>query len=260
MAVDPEPHPPSRSPSGILPSNVGSTDESAPPRAKRAGFPAVLVLLLLLLGVVVGAAAVLLLTSNTANRSAPAQPPAAAPTPVATTRPAGQTLAPTVGVTARKPAAPTGPLAPVNGIPCDALESTNVHIHIHLAVFIDGQEAEIPFGIGIGQPWQVSNGADGPFVEDGACFYWMHTHTNDGVIHIESPGRRNFTLGDFFAIWRQPLSGQQVGPGKGDVIVYVNGQRETTNPADIRLVQHQRIQLDVGADVPPYSFDFRPGD
>ena len=254
MAVDPEPHPP-RSPSGILPSNVGSTEESAPPREKRSGFPAAI--LLLLLGVVVGAAVVLLLT---ANRSAPAQPPVAAPTPVATSRPAGQVLAPTVGVTGRKPTAPTGPLAPVNGISCDALESTIFHIHIHLAVFIDGQEAQIPFGIGIGQPWQVSNGPDGPFVEDGACFYWMHTHTEDGVIHIEAPIRRNFTLGDFFAIWQEPLSSQQVGPGKGDVIVYINGQRETTNPADIRLVQHQRIQLDVGADVPPYSFDFRPGD
>jgi hypothetical protein len=254
MAVDPQPHQPQRSSSGILPSNVGPTQESAPP-PKRAGFP--VALLLLPLGIVVGAAAVLLLTSN---RPVPPQPQAAGATPAATSRPGGQSLVPTVAVTARKPAAATGPLAPVNGISCDALESTIFHIHIHLAVFINGQEVQIPFGIGIGQPWQVSDSSVGPFVEDGSCFYWMHTHTEDGVIHIESPIRRTFTLGDFFAIWQEPLSAQQVGPGTGDVIVYVNGQRDSTNPADIRLTSHQRIQLDVGADVPPYSFDFRPGD
>ena len=252
MAVDPTPRP--SPPSGILPSNVGTTEAPAA-AARRSRWP--LGLLLLPLGIILGAAAVLLLTPN---RTAAPQPPAAAAPPAATSRPAGPLLAPTVGVTGRQPAAPVGALTPINGISCDALESTIFHIHIHLAIFIDGQEAQIPFGIGIGQPWQVSNGSDGPFVEDGSCFYWMHTHTEDGVVHIESPVRRTFTLGDFFAIWQEPLSAQQVGPGKGDVIVYVNGQRENSNPADIRLTSHQRIQLDVGADVPPYSFDFRPGD
>ncbi len=35
----------------------------------------------------------------------------------------------------------------------------------------------------------------------GGCFYWLHTHTEDGIIHIESPVQRTFTLGHFFAIW-----------------------------------------------------------
>jgi hypothetical protein len=152
------------------------------------------------------------------------------------------------------------PLPPINDISCDALESTIFHIHVHLAIFVNGNEELIPFGVGIGQPWQVQDSEEGPFVTDGSCFYWIHTHTQDGVIHIESPVRRIFNLGDFFAIWQQPLSATQVGPIQGQVIVYVNGMRDETNPSDIRLLPHQRIQLDVGQDVPPYDFDFPPGD
>ena len=81
----------------------------------------------------------------------------------------------------------------------------------HLALFIDGQELEVPYGIGIGQPWEVSGSNQGPFVTNGACFYWIHTHTEDGGLHIEAPVRRTFTLGDFFGIWQQPLSPTQMG-------------------------------------------------
>jgi hypothetical protein len=115
-------------------------------------------------------------------------------------------------------------------------------------------------GIGIGQPWQVTNSAEGPFVADGGCFYWIHTHTEDGIVHIESPIRRRFTLGDFFAIWQLPLSANQVGPAQGPVTLYVNGEKSSANPSDVPLLPHERVQLDVGDDVPPYQFDFPPGD
>lgn len=152
------------------------------------------------------------------------------------------------------------PLPDVNGVSCDALESTIFHIHVHVAIFVNGQEQQVPLGVGIGQPWQVEDSAEGPFVTDGSCFYWIHTHTEDGVVHIESPVRRRFTLGDFFAIWQVPLSATQVGPAQGPVIAYVNGSRDDTTPSDIPLLSHERIQLDIGGDVPPYVFDFPPGD
>jgi hypothetical protein len=135
-----------------------------------------------------------------------------------------------------------------------------VHTHVHLAIFVSGGEEQIPLGIGIGQPWQVSDNNKGPFVERGSCFYWIHTHSEDGIVHIESPVRRRFTLGDFFALWQVPLSATQVGPAQGPVISYVNGQRSTTDPPAIPLLPHERIQLDIGGDVPPYQFDFPDGD
>ena len=232
-------------PLGILPSNVEtlSTPETERPRAKApVGW-----LLVAILTFVVGVAVTLIITTP---RNAPA-PQAAAPAPQgAATTPAQRASNNPVGA----------PFPAINGISCDALESTIVHIHVHLAVFFDDEEQQIPFGIGIGQPWSVSDSDEGPFVDDGACFYWIHTHTEDGIIHIEAPVRRPFTLGDFFAVWQQPLSATQVGPKQGQVITYVNGKRDTTNPPDIRLLAHQRIQLDVGTDVPPYDFDFPPGD
>jgi hypothetical protein len=247
-------------PGGILPSNV-ETVEAAETNQRKPRRNLVVPILCLLVAAALGALVMLLFTSSQATPRPVAQPtsaPAAAsaPTPVAQQPPAQSQ---TQGQTARHPRAVSAPM-PINGISCDALESTIFHIHVHLAVFFNQDEQQIPLGIGIGEPWQVEDSPDGPFVVDGLCFYWIHTHTEDGVVHIESPVRRTFTLGDFFAIWEQPLSATQVGPKQGQVIAYVNGDKVTTNPEDIPLVQHAQIQLDVGADVPPYSFDFPPGD
>ena len=222
----------------ILKANVdGVRAEEAPPhRSSRSVLPLALAGILLFL---LGAGVALFWSTNQLRAQ---QAAAARPTPTVTT---------TAGA---------GPLPDVNGIPCEGLEQTIEHIHLHLAIFINGQEEQIPFGIGIGQPWQVSDSDEGPFVTDGACFYWIHTHTEDGIVHIESPLRRRFTLGDFFAIWQQPLNESQVGPAQGQVIVYVNGQKSSTAPQDITLLPHERIQLDVGTDVPPYPFDFPDGD
>jgi hypothetical protein len=242
-------------PSGILRSNVDTHEVPDAPTRRRA-FPFAVVLVGLLT-FVAGGATVLFLTSG--RTSAPSPGAAAAPTAASAPR-ATATLPPSAASPRKPSAAVSAPLPAINGISCDALESTIFHIHVHLAVFFDGEEQLIPFGVGIGQPWQVSDSDEGPFVDDGSCFYWIHTHTEDGIIHIESPVRRTFTLGDFFAVWQEPLSATQVGPQQGQVITYVNGVRDSTNPPDIRLTSHQRIQLDVGTDVPPYSFDFPPGD
>jgi hypothetical protein len=245
------PAPPEPQRSGILKSNVDAVQHVEVPR-KRPRSIGVAVVLVFALGVIAGAAAILSL-------SAPATPqPRSEPVGLPTQRPVA-TSAP-VPATNSQAAASPGPLAPINGISCDALESTLVHIHVHLAIFVDGEEQLVPFGIGIGRPWSVTDTDQGPFVDDGSCFYWVHTHSANGVVHIESPVRRTFSLGDFFAIWGQPLSTTQVGPAQGQVITYVNGMRSDINPPDIRLTSHQRIQLDVGEDVPPYPFDFPPGD
>ncbi len=93
----------------------------------------------------------------------------------------------------------------------------------------------------------------------GSCFYWLHTHTEDGVIHIESPVQRTFTLADFFAIWGQPLSSSQVASAQGSVIAYVNDMRWSGDPNQIPLQAHLLIQFDVGPDVPPRPFTFPAG-
>jgi hypothetical protein len=158
-------------------------------------------------------------------------------------------------------AAPSYPSNPpdVNGIRCETMEQVAYHIHAHLAVLVNRVERPIPEGIGIAPPRVEATPATGPFVSSGSCFYWLHAHTADGIIHIESPTQRKYTLGDWFAIWGQPLNANQVATATGPVIAYVNGRQFFDDPATIPLVNHVLIQLDVGGDSPPLPFKFPSG-
>lgn len=91
------------------------------------------------------------------------------------------------------PAAPTDGHT-VDGINCLAGEQLAFHIHAHLTVFMDGVSRRIPGGVGIIAP-QATRTPEGPFVSGGSCFYRLHTHAADGIIHIEPPIRRIYTLG-----------------------------------------------------------------
>jgi hypothetical protein len=149
---------------------------------------------------------------------------------------------------------------PVDGISCETSEQVVYHIHAHLAVYTNGKARIIPEGIGIVPPTQVVQTSAGPFVVAGKCFYWLHSHTADGIIHIESPSQRVYTLGNYFDVWNQPLSATQVGPVHGTVTAYVDGQPFTGDPRSIPLDPHTLIQLDVGSASPGLQpFAFPPG-
>ena len=66
------------------------------------------------------------------------------------------------------------------------------------------------------------------------------------MIHIESPTKRIYTLGNFFDEWHQPLSPTQVASVKGKVTAFLNGKPWTKDPRAIPLLPHASIQLDVG--------------
>ena len=134
---------------------------------------------------------------------------------------------------------------PVDQISCQTGEQTLFHIHAHLAIFVNGKARQVPAAIGVpgAQAQEIPNG---PFIATGTCFYWLHTHAADGIIHIESPVQRTYTLGEFFDEWGQPLGPAQVGPATGRVVALYNGQVYRGNPRDIPLTAHAQIQLDVG--------------
>jgi hypothetical protein len=134
---------------------------------------------------------------------------------------------------------------PVDGISCQTTEQTIFHIHAHLTIFVNGSARQVPAAIGIPGA-QAQATAQGPFIASGTCFYWLHTHAADGIIHIESPVQRTYTLGNFFDIWGQPLGTGQVGPAAGHVVAVYNGQVYQGNPRDIPLNAHAQIQLMVG--------------
>jgi hypothetical protein len=143
-----------------------------------------------------------------------------------------------------QPSAAT-PTSPVDGIRCLGSEQLLFHVHAHLTIYVNGAARRVPGGIGIVNP-QVSQTAVGAYAGAGNCFYWLHTHAADGIIHIESPVKRTFTLGDFFDVWGQRLSGRQVGSATGPVTAIYNGRAYEGSPRDIPLAAHAQIQLEVG--------------
>jgi hypothetical protein len=138
----------------------------------------------------------------------------------------------------------------VDGITCGPSEQLVYHIHAHLAVFKNGQAYTLPAGVGIPGSHAV-NTNQGPIASGGSCIYWLHTHTTDGVIHIESPTKAIYTLGDFFDEWHQPLSKSQVGTLSGAVAAFVNGKPWKKDPRAIPLLPHADIQLEIGQPAPP---------
>jgi hypothetical protein len=142
----------------------------------------------------------------------------------------------------------------IDGVQCQTDEQTLTHVHTHLTIFVNGQQRVIPYGIGI-PGFEAEQTPEGPFVVTGSCFYWLHTHATDGIIHIESPSlTEHFTLGQFFAEWGIPLSRTQVGPATGTVTAFFTSPGKKPgiyqgDPADLPLGDHDQIQLDVGTPV-----------
>jgi hypothetical protein len=130
---------------------------------------------------------------------------------------------------------------PVDGIRCEQSEGAVEHIHAQLQLYDKGQAVKIPANIGISQ--------------SAGCLYWMHTHTDDGYIHIESPVKQAFTLGEFFDLWAMELSWKhaatmQAPPGKM-LSIWVNGKKWTgKDPRTLVLADRETIVIQNG---PPFA-------
>ncbi|HEY9086247.1 MAG TPA: hypothetical protein VIN40_09995, partial [Candidatus Tyrphobacter sp.] len=142
--------------------------------------------------------------------------------------------------------------SPVDGITCLAGEQVTLHIHAHLALFVNGKQLQIPAHVGLAP------------VPPQGCLYWIHTHDASGIIHIESPqvdapNGGPFTLGMFFDIWGQPLVRDDVAGRRGPVTAYVNGALWTGDLRAIPLSAHQEVTLEIGKLVSPPNYLFPLG-
>jgi hypothetical protein len=161
------------------------------------------------------------------------------------------------GRTANPPwEAPSDPSAQVAaaGLPMLGEEGNVEHIHAHLDVIVNGRAVAVPAGIGIDQKAQKISP--------------LHTHEANGVIHIESPVKATFSLGQFMTEWdvaltERSLGGLKAGGGK-EFHVYVNGKERAGNPAAIEFRVHDEIVFlygpaDQNVDVPS-SYDWPEGE
>jgi hypothetical protein len=128
-------------------------------------------------------------------------------------------------------------------------EGQVLHIHQHLDIFVNGKHEPVPQGIGI---------YDGQFLTE------LHTHDATGIIHVESPVAKHFSLGQFFGVWGVRLNGDCVGGYCRQVTpwtVYVNGRPYTGDPAELNLSEHQEIAFVIGTPPKkiPSSYKYPPG-
>lgn len=117
-------------------------------------------------------------------------------------------------------------------------EGTVIHTHQHLDIFIQGNKVTIPAEVGINQ----AEGYISP----------IHTHDTTGIIHVESPTKGTFTLGQFFIVWGVRLNDNCIGGYCNNddrkLKVYVNGQIVGNNYQNIVLKPHDEIAIEYGND------------
>ena len=97
---------------------------------------------------------------------------------------------------------------------CSSNMAETFHIHPNLSIVINDKKEEIPASIGI----------------YGTCMTPLHTHDNTGKLHIEAPEKRDFTLGDFFAVWNKPFDRTQILDYKVDTTHLL---QETVNGKEV---------------------------
>jgi hypothetical protein len=128
---------------------------------------------------------------------------------------------------------PVNPAYPaVDGISCNALEQTVYHIHAHLSIYINGSLSQLPQYVGI--------------ASDGSCYYWLHTHDTTGVVHIESPTQKDYSLGNFFDEWSQRFSTLGYPPELDFTSgwqIWINGKPYSGNFRNIPLTAHELITM-----------------
>ena len=151
----------------------------------------------------------------------------------------------TAGLAQRLQAIGLPPLSPAEG--------TVLHLHQHLDLYLDGRKVPVPAGVGID-----------PAVGDAP----LHTHDPSGIVHVESPTLRSYTLGEFFGVWgvrftRGCLGGACAGGGRR-LWVYVDGRPYRGDPTGLVLAPHQELVVAYGtaAQLPspiPSGYRFPPG-
>lgn len=139
------------------------------------------------------------------------------------------------------------------GLPPLEEEGAAVHYHAHLDVIVDGKAVTVPALIGID--------------ESARRISPLHTHTPDGILHVEAPAKDTFTLGQLFIEWNVRLTDGCLGSlcaadGKS-VRLYVDGKLRPGDPTTLVLARHQQIALvygdATGEPQVPSSYDFPRG-
>jgi hypothetical protein len=150
------------------------------------------------------------------------------------------------------------------GLVPERAEFLEYHVHAHLDVFVNGDPAEVPAGIGINikdPAVKKVEVADGKFGYGGIsppckkpCISPLHTHVDDGILHTESKTPTPNRLGQFFVEWAVKLDRRCVGgycAPQAATAIFVNGKKYAGDPRQIELSDGKEIAIVIGS--PPSS-------
>jgi len=122
------------------------------------------------------------------------------------------------------------------GLPALAMEGNALHIHQHLDIIINGTKTPVPATIGIS--------ATNDFIAP------LHIHDDSGVVHVESPVVKDFTLGQVFDVWGVRFTKDCIGgyctTASSTLQVFVNGKEHIGDPRTLVLASHQEIAVIFG--------------
>jgi len=143
----------------------------------------------------------------------------------------------------------------VGGLACGAPASA--YTYAHLSIFQSGKQLAVPANVGVVGPTLTAQKG---------CVYPLHTDDASGKIRIDAAIAAPITLGQFFAIWGQPLSATNVaGLGAQTVTAYINDGGSLTkysgDLAAIPLQAHREITLlldSPAAQIPTYQWSDPP--
>jgi len=135
--------------------------------------------------------------------------------------------------------------------PLSATEGVVLHTHQHIDIFIRGHSTLVPALIGI-------------IAKPVPLFAAIHTPDDTGIIHVESPVRRDFSLGEFFDVWGVPFTSTCISAycntSTERLQVFANGQVVTFDPRRLELTAHEEIVVTFGTpdQIPrPYPITYR---
>jgi hypothetical protein len=119
---------------------------------------------------------------------------------------------------------------PIDGVQC--VNSEAYHVHALVSIYKDGVRLGLPAEVGLK-----------------GCTYELHTHDHTGVVHNETDLKKNFTFGQFFAVWGKELTATSAaGMANPRYYIIENGKMTpfTGDPATIQLVRHRELVILLG--------------
>lgn len=125
------------------------------------------------------------------------------------------------------------PVIAARGIPRVDPFVERQHLHQHLVIEIRGTPRNVPGGVGLDR--------------DNLPVSPLHTHSADGLLHVESPVVRDYRLVEFMAVWGVRLDDTCIAGYcrtlTEELAIFVNRQRWTAPVEDLVLADRQTITI-----------------